>query len=714
MAPGSRAAHSLASCAVSPPHPPAVLRAAATRAAVGLVLLAGVLTTILPVTPAAAAEGEESPLTVQLTRLSPATIPTRGNLVLVGSVRNDSAETWSAINVHPFVSALPMTSRDELAAAAETDPETEVGTRITRAGQFAPIGDLAPGQRATFRIAIPAADLPHSPGVYWIGVHALGQNADGRDGLADGRARTFIPAVPDGQPLSSVALVVPVRAQVRRDADGRITDLAAWSETLGESGRLRRVLDFLGTAGTQPYSMLLDPAVVEAVESVAADNPPMSMGETEEPPTPSPTQSSRSLNRLDADDQAHAAAWLTALKSAAAGRTVLGLGYADPDTAGLARNRPTMLARAAQLSAATFERLDIDALPAVAPPDGWLDDAALPEIGKGTVVLLSDHSAPRTRTQWRTASDQDLVFTDARASSGGPGPTPRLDALALRQRIVADAALRASEGATGPLVVQLPASWNPGAAWQGAQFFSTLGALPWLSLVGLTRSGPDTPTFDAALGYPSKQRREEIGPLNIGVSAQLMHTAQVMSQLLRTTNDVDHLLSGAALAAVSYHARSDRTDVRAQVLSLDARMRGTLSAVSVTGDDFATLSGGTGTVVVTVVNQLEQPITVGIAARTDSGGVRIETPKAFAMAPGERRVLRLRTHASSIGVHEVTLTPVTGNGAELGTPLTFSLRTSQVGTLIWYVLGAAGLLLVVMIGRRILRGFREHRWRGAE
>ena len=81
-------------------------------------------------------------------------------------------------------------------------------------------------------------------------------------------------------------------------------------------------------------------------------------------------------------------------------------------------------------------------------------------------------------------------------------------------------------------------------------------------------------------------------------------------------------------------------------------------------------------------------------------------------APVVRPVLRLHARASSIGVHDVTLTPVTADGAELGTPLTFSLRTSQVGTLIWVILVGGSLLLVVMILRRVRRGLREHRWRG--
>jgi len=46
--------------------------------------------------------------------------------------------------------------------------------------------------------------------------------------------------------------------------------------------------------------------------------------------------------------------------------------------------------------------------------------------------------------------------------------------------------------------------------------------------------------------------------------------------------------------------------------------------------------------------------------------------------------------------------------------LTFSLRTSQVGRLIWYIIIAGGTLLVVMIVRRIVLRVRSHRWRRSE
>jgi hypothetical protein len=691
-------------------------------------------------TPAGAAEDDAAPLTVTLTRLAPSTIPARGRVVLAGTVRNDSSEQWSAINVHPVISASPITDRDQLAAAADSDPTVEIGTRLTDAGQFASIGDLLPGQAAAFRITLRARDLPISraPGVYWIGVHALGQDRAGRDPVADGRARTFIPLVPDSVRGTSVALVVPLRERVRRDHLGKLLDSSAWAATLRDDGRLERIAALLDTAGGLPATMLVDPAVVEAVASVAADNPPISLGEGTEGPTPPPSESpggdpsesprestsespgssagasagaSRSIERLEPTDRANAARWLAQVKSAATLQHVLGLGYADPDVAALARQRPQLIEAAAKESATAFDRFGIDAVPAVAPASGWLEDSSLASVPARTMVLVSDHSAPRTRTHWRTPEQQDLVFTDEQAGSGGPAPTEPFDALAVRQRIVADAALRALEGSRSPMVVELPAGWDPGPAWQSADFFGGLN-LSWLDLEPLVPADDATPLFDAALGYPPSERRNEVGLANVSAARSLVSTGSVLSQLLSSTNDVRHELVGVALEAVSLHARRDPGRAREVVLQANAAMQDRLAKVSVVGTDFVTLSGGSGTLTVTLVNQLDQPIKVGIEPRSSSGEVHIDAPKPFDMAPGQRTVLRLHARASAIGVHEVTLTPVTTEGAALGTSLTFSLRTSQVGKLIWGLLIGSGALLVVTILRRIRRGIREHRWRG--
>ncbi len=91
-----------------------------------------------------------------------------------------------------------------------------------------------------------------------------------------------------------------------------------------------------------------------------------------------------------------------------------------------------------------------------------------------------------------------IVVTSTGAESGGPGPTPADDPLALRQRLLSEAALRLTAGDTAPLVVTIPSGWEPADA---ASFFSGLDE-PWLDVVGVTdvaeRPATDLPASSLA------------------------------------------------------------------------------------------------------------------------------------------------------------------------------------------------------------------------
>ena len=202
-------------------------------------------------------------------------------------------------------------------------------------------------------------------------------------------------------------------------------------------------------------------------------------------------------------------------------------------------------------------------------------------------------------------------------------------------------------------------------------------------------------------------------PRNVLATRTLTHTGDVLEDLLTNRNDASNRLTGAALQASSYSARGTRMLASEQVLALNATTQRTMDKVQVTGTDFVTLSGGSGSLTVTLVNGLEQPVTVGLRAHTDSPDVKVATPEPVRMQPGQRITMRLPT-TSAVGVHEVRLTPVTTEGQAVGTPLSFSLRTSQVGRLIWYVILAGGVLLGVMVLRRIVLRVRNHRWRVGE
>lgn len=715
-------------------------RARWTTRALGPVLVAATLATGPLLVDAAAAgplatgphqaplaeETKVTPLTVSLTSMTPSEIPRKGAITLTGEVTNDSDEDWMDINVAPFVSTEPITTRDALAEAAASAPNLTVGGRLTDSGTYAAVGDVASGDTVPFTLRVPVTSLgiTGDPGVYWVGAHALGANSEGRDLVADGRARTFIPLVPPAvarRKSVPVSVVLPLRERARRAADGSLNGPTRWVNLTKPEGKLARLVDFGSSAGTAPVSWLVDPGVLDALQDFARGNPALSLGSARastpddgsggEPspdasPSPSPSPEPGTPSK---DERSRATSVLETFLITARNHPLFTLGYADPDVVSLARRRPSLIARADELGAARMKAFGLTGTTTVAPPSGYFDPELLPQISKDSLLILTDRGRLQTPPLSRLPSGQELVLSDARAGTGGPLPAERRNPLALRQRILSDSALEVTKGdePARPIVVTIPVGWDPGPNWQQADFFGGLQT-PWVRLAPVPRT--PTTTYDGQLTYGAAQLSQEIPSANVLATRTLTHTSGVLGDLLANENDVTDQLTGAALQASGYSAHPTLKLAAEQVLALDATTRGQMDQVQVTGTDFVTLSGGSGSLTVTLVNGLRRPITVGLNARTDSPQVRVETPEPVSMQPGQRTTLRLQV-TSGVGVHDVTIFPVTTEGDEVGTPLTFSLRTSQVGRLIWYIIFAGGALLAVMIIRRIVLRIRSHRWR---
>ena len=243
-----------------------------------------------------------SPLAMTIDNLTPSTIPEKGMVRVSGTITNNDTVTWSTINVYAFISDHPLTTAEQLDEAAATPEDAVVGGRITDEQHKVSIEQLAPGDHATYSLSIPRRLLGVStPGVYWFGVHALGQRGDEeRDDAADGRARTFLPMVPNRREgRESVAVAIPLRGSLEYAEDGTLTDLERWTTTLSTGGRLRSLVELAGTAGSRTVSYVLDPALLDAVRQLASGNPARSLepnlqegeddGEGTETASPSPS-----------------------------------------------------------------------------------------------------------------------------------------------------------------------------------------------------------------------------------------------------------------------------------------------------------------------------------------------------------------------------------------------------------------------------------------
>ena len=695
------------------------------------------LTLLVPGTgPARAAGAGDDPLKVTLDAMTPSTLPKRGTVTLTGEVTNTSEDTWTDLQAYLVTASEPIRTPDELDLAARSDPASDLGApgRITTGGLFTEIGDLQPGETTGYTVSVPRTDLEigDEPGVYWMGVQVLGAVDGIRDSLADGRARSFMPQMPRRGPKADVALVLPVRDRVRRSTDGRLIGLERWQRTFGPDGRLGRLLA-LGAESDRPLTWLVDPAVLDAAASVAHENPPLSTaadgtgpGEAEsQSPSPSPSGAgdpgpsagsgtSEEPAQEPTEAAQDAADWLASFVEHTSGDAVLTLPYGDLDVAAVTGNRlRRILRQATTLSEQTTTALGVDDSPAVGPPSGRLPGRALGALDAGTPALLADRAVPSaTGSLLRRPDGTPVVLTDSEAARGGPGPNSRRTPLAMRQRILAEAAVRAlTTGRRTPIVVTAPNYWQVGDTWQLADFFTGL-AVPWLHQVDLADVLAGEPEqSDARPRYPARLRKAQVPFANQLATQELIDTGDVFASLLTDNDSIRDQLARMAVLASSYAARPRPVAALERTRTTTDRVRRTMRLVDIDGPPFVMMSSETGPIAVTVVNKLDVPVTVRLEARTGRDGLKISSPEPRTLGPGQRAPVRLRAVSTSIGVHQVTLVATTADGQQIGSAVQFNVRTSNVGLVIWVVMGVAGALLLVMIGFRIVRRVRAHRAR---
>lgn len=686
------------------------------------------------------ARAESEPLIVHLDSLSPAALTDDDRpLRITGTVTNQSAEPWTGVNLYAFRSTTPIVDATSLAASATIDPAEYVGDRIVEPGTYDTLDLLQPGQTAGFSIKVPRDLLGIvEPGAYWIGVHAIGDSSVPRDEFADGRARTFIPYVAPTEETLDTAIVVPVRDQVRHTANGRVSGVRRWSASLGDGGRLDAVLDAGESSGGAAISWLVDPAVLATVARLAAGNPPRSLapdpalveaeqdGEAEdgqgaEPPAETPVPGGAPLGpTAPADEQLSddklavaqvAQAWLDRFSALVAGQTVLALPYGDLDVSAAATHGPAFYSDAVARAAEVMGALGIAHTPVLAPPEGLISPDALQAATPDSTVLLGDTSfavppdAPQSMVR---LLGHKVVVTSSGAASGGPGPTSADDPLALRQRLLSEAALRLYAGSTAPVVLVLPDDWYP---QEPADLFTALD-LPWLRPVPLAdiSSRPAVGLDAGDLSYTDEDADSELGASNFSAAQALRQQAAVMDGVLTNPSLVRQHANDEALATLSVRQRPRAIAAAASARAGAGHLDDQLADIDVVTPSSVTLSSEDGTLGATVVNGLDQPVTVMVEAMGD-GALEVADSDVLRLAPGARSRLLLDVSASRLGIHQVRLVVTDQDGTPLGGSASLPVRAAQVSAIIWYILVFGAVLLFGTIAVRVVRQVRA---RGAE
>jgi hypothetical protein len=442
---------------------------------------------------------------------------------------------------------------------------------------------LPPGATADFSLAVPVDQLgiAGTPGVYWIGVHALGDSTQPRDFSADGRARTFIPVLPTGRKQLDAAVVLPLRRAIAYAPDGSLARPAQWARSLRLGGRLHTLLAVAESPGGSTVTWLVDPAVLDALIRLAAGNPSRSLAPDpavpgQEPPGP-PSDDAPTSPELppaspgpDADTPTledgivarEAAAWLDRFLASTAERPVLALPYGDLDVSAAMRHDSTRFEQARARSNEVLSALGIAAVPALSPDNDVVTSEALEAAPPEMVVLHGDTAfaaPPEAPHSVVRMMGNKIVVTSSGAAMGGPTPTDPHDPLAMRQRLLSEAALRLIDGPGAPIVVTLPPDWHPDDA---SDLFSAFEQ-PWLSAASVpdvaARPGVDQP--EAALAYTDEDERTELTSDNFAAARSYTDTATLVEQVLTLQTTIEAQVLDEVLVSLS-QARRGSAGVR--------------------------------------------------------------------------------------------------------------------------------------------------------
>jgi len=677
---------------------------------------------VLTVPTSAHAVDPPAPARVTITGLAPVALGSSSTVSMSGTLANTGLTTLTALSVRLTLSTTPVAQRRDLRKA--TDPESGYGSVPVYATTTAVADALDPGAKTEYRMTVDVTSLPlYAPGVYVIGVEAIGYGPAGYVILDS--ARTLVPYVPEDVSPINVAWLWPLATTPGQAPDDVLLGESIPRE-LASGGRL----DDLLTAGESAPSLtwVVDPQVLQ----VAAD---MSDGYLVD-----------KGGQVRAGTQAESAAsWLARARellgpqedtkrSSPRERDVWSMPYADPDADSLTgADLTTDLVRSVTAAPEITQR-QLDRA-----PDGTLAWAAGGRLDQATIDVLAsagvrtlvvrDKAAPVRIDPGYTPSG----YIDIEASGGrvraliiDPGLLTALEmpqgnqatVLDARQRFLSELAFVALEPTDeSRYLVAAPANprWNPNPRLVRA-IIASLRGTPWTRLVPVSAvlalpGSPPERAFDANARRGRQLSDDYLERVTL-IQADIESLRTVLTDPLPVTAP----LTSALLRAESSAWRTRPREGARLLDTIAASLATTAAGVYVVPRDNVVLSGDRGSVPVTVTNDLDQTVRVGLtvtadpAARLDAAALAAVEIEAGRRASLEVPVRVIGGDALNVAVQ---LTDPAGNA--FGEPVALELRTTAYSrAALWVAIAAAAVLILLVIFDIVRRARGRRRPRADE
>lgn len=650
-------------------------------------------------------------LEVRITKLTPLVPTPKSTLNLVGTVTNVSDQQVAQPSVALRVSATPLVTRSEITTVVSGESSRE-GTRIP--GATAQLdGPLDSGESAHFTLSVKMATLrlPRA-GAYLVAAEALG---DGGDGLVrQDLERTFIGWWPPETTASRIGLNLIWPISSRPDRDGTGTFLSdSLALAVSPTGRLANLVE-AGSEHTGALTWLLDPEVLQATS----------------------VMSSGYLYYAEADDSAategdrdrEAAQWLAQLRAAvtADGAHALAGLYATPDVdaAQSSNALPTLLSQETGVNAQTADLLDSELPSSMAwlPGGNAASDTLVTLRERGIrSVVMSDAALPlRTGLNYtptgaaevatESGAVRALLLDSALSQTLAMPAENSADVVALRQRLVAETLVTALEMPNLSRIVAAspPLDWAPTLSGARA-VLRVVDSAPWIKPVSTKtalKSAGTTPSRTHA-ELSESQLAEQL-PASYGKAARAnQRDVAAYRRLLADPDDLPAVLAQAPSRQLSAWFRA-APDPRAALASKVSQQLSTaLNSVDVVSTGSITISGQSGTIPVTVSNNGELAVSVGLRLTSEPAILFQADPiEPFQIAPQRRTSVEVPAQLTGSGNIQVLIQPVNSAGETVGTTTTLLVRSAAYARAARLIVQLALVLLVAAV---VVHGVRRAR-----
>jgi hypothetical protein len=660
-----------------------------------LALLLPALAVLATVDPAVAAPAQPD-VDVSITHLTPATLPTAGNLTIAGEVHNRDDHAWRNVTVHVLVPHDPFVDHSQARAAILANGDY-TGSRVTGLNAVEEFGTLRAGSSESFSITVRRSQLgiDGEDGVYPFSVQVVADNTEGQEARTTiGRATTFLPARAESSTPTRTVVLWPFLLDGARRSDGSYANEAGLLKAIGPHGRLRNLLTLVRTTPKLGSDAMIDPALFAVLEDIADR-------ETK-------TDADRSRKKL-------AESFLNDLSRLAEGYSCASVGFDRPDWLAVARS-PAEHGLSEVINRATRGTLharDLECTRLEWPSERGASRPLLSDLHKAgaEAVVLNTWALPNWQSTTgsllsvQTPSGSLPVIVNDPLDAGLPGqPT----VVGLRQIILSEAVFGSiatdSTKEKHPSIVIVNPRLDPGTI-SGKPLESALGTevVARKNLAATLRTEPARydGSIPAKSGVVPVARRQMAEAADADRSANLLRP-MLVDESARVAHD--QLIASLASERWRGHATAGLRAARSASRDLNRE----LAAISVEGPRALTLSSRSGRFPITIRNHSPHTMRVGVHIGSSAAGVTFKAPTSVRVAAGESRTSTVDMNMDGQTATTVSVRLTSGDdGASFGASTVFNVRSSRVGAALWIAIGISVAFVAIALIRRFARPGHE-------